>query len=208
VLDLLLGEDTQGVVLAAPLVGVVVPSDEPLLWDLVLVARGLARLRARHEVPVGLEVREHLLRPLDQLVEPSAVLSLDRRLPCLLVPVQNGEDRLGSIDAEPPVRTMLADGIGVAKERDQDLSLLQLLVGVDEISDRLVVVGMYEGAVVRKLDLRLPAGHRTERQLDGVVPVLVVEQLDLDGFSQFGSECETCMYWWNENITAELPELE
>lgn len=35
-----------------------------------------------------------------------------------------------------------------------------------------------------------------------------LEQLDLDGFSQFGSECKTCMYWWNENITAELPELE
>ncbi len=35
-----------------------------------------------------------------------------------------------------------------------------------------------------------------------------LEQLDLDGFSQFGSECETCMYWWNENVTAELPELE
>jgi len=35
-----------------------------------------------------------------------------------------------------------------------------------------------------------------------------LEQIDLDGFSQFGSPCETCMYWWNENITAELPELE
>lgn len=35
-----------------------------------------------------------------------------------------------------------------------------------------------------------------------------LEQLDLDGFSQFGSPCTTCMYWWNENITAELPELE
>jgi basic membrane protein A len=35
-----------------------------------------------------------------------------------------------------------------------------------------------------------------------------LEQLDLDGFSQFGSDCKTCMYWWNENITAELPELE
>ena len=35
-----------------------------------------------------------------------------------------------------------------------------------------------------------------------------LEQLDLDGFSQFGSECKTCMYWWNENITAELPELD
>lgn len=35
-----------------------------------------------------------------------------------------------------------------------------------------------------------------------------LEQLDLDGFAQFGSECKTCMYWWNENITAELPSLE
>lgn len=35
-----------------------------------------------------------------------------------------------------------------------------------------------------------------------------LEQIDLDGFSQFGSECKTCMYWWNENITAELPELQ
>jgi basic membrane protein A len=33
-------------------------------------------------------------------------------------------------------------------------------------------------------------------------------QDDLDGFAQFGSNCEVCMYWWNENITAELPELE
>ena len=35
-----------------------------------------------------------------------------------------------------------------------------------------------------------------------------LEQPDLDGFSQFGSPCETCMYWWNENVTAELPELD
>ena len=35
-----------------------------------------------------------------------------------------------------------------------------------------------------------------------------LEQIDLDGFSQFGSPCTTCMYWWNENVTAELPELE
>ena len=34
-----------------------------------------------------------------------------------------------------------------------------------------------------------------------------LEQPDLDGFKQFGSPCQTCMYWWNENITAELPEL-
>lgn len=35
-----------------------------------------------------------------------------------------------------------------------------------------------------------------------------LEQIDLDGFKQFGSPCKVCMYWWNENITAELPELE
>jgi len=34
-----------------------------------------------------------------------------------------------------------------------------------------------------------------------------LEQADLDGFAQFGSQCKTCMYWWNENVTAELPEL-
>ena len=33
-------------------------------------------------------------------------------------------------------------------------------------------------------------------------------QDDIDGFVQFGSQCEICMYWWNENVTAELPELE
>ena len=35
-----------------------------------------------------------------------------------------------------------------------------------------------------------------------------LEQVDLDGFSQFGSPCTTCMYWWNQNITAELPALD
>jgi len=35
-----------------------------------------------------------------------------------------------------------------------------------------------------------------------------LKQEDLDGFKQFGSPCETCMYWWNENVTAKLPDLE
>ncbi len=35
-----------------------------------------------------------------------------------------------------------------------------------------------------------------------------LEQADLDGFAQFGSPCKTCMYWWNENVTAELPALD
>jgi basic membrane protein A len=34
-----------------------------------------------------------------------------------------------------------------------------------------------------------------------------LEQLDLDGFAEFGSPCITCMYWWAEGITAELPDL-
>lgn len=34
-----------------------------------------------------------------------------------------------------------------------------------------------------------------------------LEQIDLDGFSQFGSPCETCMYWWHEMFNAELPDL-
>jgi len=35
-----------------------------------------------------------------------------------------------------------------------------------------------------------------------------LEQADLDGFKEFGSPCNVCMYWWNENITAELPPLD
>jgi basic membrane protein A len=35
-----------------------------------------------------------------------------------------------------------------------------------------------------------------------------LEQLDLDGFQQFGSPCTTCMYWWAEGVTAELPKLD
>jgi basic membrane protein A len=36
-----------------------------------------------------------------------------------------------------------------------------------------------------------------------------LEQSDLDQFPPGapGAECETCMYWWNEGITAELPKL-
>ncbi len=51
-------------------------------------------------------------------------------------------------------------------------------------------------------------GPITDNQGNLILPDGVsMEQLDLDGFKQFGSECKTCMYWWNENITAELPDL-
>jgi basic membrane protein A and related proteins len=35
-----------------------------------------------------------------------------------------------------------------------------------------------------------------------------LEQVDLDGFKEFGSPCNTCMYWWAEGVTAELPKLD
>ncbi|MEZ4863156.1 MAG: BMP family ABC transporter substrate-binding protein [Caldilineaceae bacterium] len=34
-----------------------------------------------------------------------------------------------------------------------------------------------------------------------------LEQVDLDGFKEFGAPCEICMYWWADGITAELPKL-
>ncbi len=53
------------------------------------------------------------------------------------------------------------------------------------------------------------AGPITNNQGKVVVPEgKKLEQADLDGFAQFGSPCKTCMYWWNENITAELPKLD
>ncbi len=35
-----------------------------------------------------------------------------------------------------------------------------------------------------------------------------LEQLDLDGFKEFGVPCKVCMYWWAEGIVAELPKLQ
>ena len=53
------------------------------------------------------------------------------------------------------------------------------------------------------------AGPITDNQGNLVVAEgASLEQADLDGFSQFGSDCEICMYWWNENVTAELPSLD
>ncbi|MEM7125752.1 MAG: BMP family ABC transporter substrate-binding protein [Chloroflexota bacterium] len=52
------------------------------------------------------------------------------------------------------------------------------------------------------------AGPIIDNQGNEIVPEgATLEQIDLDGFSQFGSPCETCMYWWNENFNAELPDL-
>ena len=50
-------------------------------------------------------------------------------------------------------------------------------------------------AIQRAIEL-LPAGQK-------------LEQSDLDQFPPGapGSECMTCMYWWNDGITVELPKL-
>ncbi len=52
------------------------------------------------------------------------------------------------------------------------------------------------------------AGPIYDNQGNLIVPEgETLEQLDLDGFAEFGSPCETCMYWWAEGITAELPDI-
>ncbi|MBC8503288.1 MAG: BMP family ABC transporter substrate-binding protein [Chloroflexi bacterium] len=83
---------------------------------------------------------------------------------------------------------------GVAELPAEDLALIQGLV------DKMLA-----GEFTR---FDVFAGPITDNQGNLIVPEgSSLEQADLDGFAQFGSECKTCMYWWNENITAELPDL-
>lgn len=83
---------------------------------------------------------------------------------------------------------------GVAELPEEDLNLIQ------ERLDK-----MLQGEFTR---FDVFAGPITDNQGNEVLAEgETLEQEDLDGFSQFGSPCETCMYWWNENVTAELPEL-
>ena len=51
--------------------------------------------------------------------------------------------------------------------------------------------------------------HQFQTFLNTNYPDEAIEQADLDQFppGAEGAECTTCMYWWNEGITAELPEL-
>ncbi len=84
---------------------------------------------------------------------------------------------------------------GVAELPEEDLNLVR-----DLLSQMLA--GEFDRFDVFK-------GPITDNQGNQVLAEGVsLEQLDLDGFAEFGSECTTCMYWWNENITAELPSLE
>ena len=54
------------------------------------------------------------------------------------------------------------------------------------------------------------AGEIVDNQGNVVVPAgEKMEQADLDQFppGAEGLECDYCMYWWSEGITAELPSL-
>ena len=117
-----------------------------------------------------------------------------------------------------------SDGQGVAQRlarrgrRDDD----DVLAGVDGL-DRLRLVG------VQLLDAARRPGRSTRRGSsqsgmsakvfngpikDNTGKELLpagqkLAQSDLDQFPPGapGSECKTCMYWWNDGITVELPKL-
>lgn len=83
---------------------------------------------------------------------------------------------------------------GVAELPEEDLTLIKNMLGQ-----------MLAGEFTR---FDVFAGPITNNEGEVVVPAgETLQQPDLDGFSQFGSDCEICMYWWNENITAKLPAL-
>ncbi len=84
---------------------------------------------------------------------------------------------------------------GVAELPEEDLQLI-----------RDTLAAMLAGEFTR---FDVFKGPITDNRGNLVVPEgESLEQADLDGFAQFGSECTICMYWWNENFTAELPELQ
>jgi len=84
---------------------------------------------------------------------------------------------------------------GVAELPEEDLQMVRDVLGQ-------MLAGEFDRFDVFKGPITNNQGE--EVLADGVS----LEQLDLDGFAEFGSECTTCMYWWNENITAELPSLD
>lgn len=70
---------------------------------------------------------------------------------------------------------------------------------------RTTLAKMLKGEFTRFDVFKGPITDNTGKQV--LANGVSLEQIDLDGFSQFGSTCKVCMYWWNENITAELPTL-
>ena len=84
---------------------------------------------------------------------------------------------------------------GVADLPAEDLAMVREILG-QMLAGEFTRFDVFKGPITDN--------QGNEILADGVS----LEQLDLDGFAEFGSECTTCMYWWNENITAELPSLE
>ena len=88
----------------------------------------------------------------------------------------------------------------------------QLMPGAASIpeADLALIKETYQKFLTGELDrFDVFSGPITDNQGNLVVPEgASLKQEDLDGFKEFGSQCETCMYWWNENITAELPSLD
>jgi basic membrane protein A len=84
---------------------------------------------------------------------------------------------------------------GVAELPEEDLQLVREILD-QMLKGEFTRFDVFKGPIYdNRGNLILP---------DGVS----LEQADLDGFKEFGSPCNVCMYWWNENITAELPPLD
>ena len=83
---------------------------------------------------------------------------------------------------------------GVAELPEEDLQMVR------DILDK-----MLKGEFTRFDVFKGPIIDNQGRQIlaDGVS----LEQADLDCFKESGGPCSIGMYWWNENVTAELPPL-
>ena len=97
---------------------------------------------------------------------------------------------LGFMDGETPRK-------GVAELPAADLQKVKDTLATMLSSSTARFDTVFSGPIVDNTGKELlPAGQK-------------LEQSDLDQFPPGapGSECKTCMYWWNEGITAELPAL-
>lgn len=84
---------------------------------------------------------------------------------------------------------------GLAELPAEDLALVRTILA-QMLAGQFTRFDVFKGPIIdNQGNTILPAG-------------VSLKQEDLDGFKQFGSPCETCMYWWNQNITAELPSLD
>lgn len=84
---------------------------------------------------------------------------------------------------------------GLAELPAEDLALVRTILA-QMLAGQFTRFDVFKGPII-------------DNQGNTVLPAGVsLKQEDLDGFKQFGSPCETCMYWWNQNITAELPSLD